>query len=97
MVFESFCERSAFPVALRTFGERALPGGDCRCWRTGRGLADLHVNDGQALPLAFSERGDVRADGALALTASLTPPGFANTPETARLFPGFYPSMPGPS
>ena len=52
MVFEPLGERPAFPVALRALGERALPGGDRRCRRAGRGLADLHVNDGQALPLA---------------------------------------------
>lgn len=50
--------------------------------------------DGQPLPLSTCQRGAAHIEGALALTASLTPPGFADSPETARLFPGLYPALP---
>jgi ubiquinone/menaquinone biosynthesis C-methylase UbiE len=53
--------------------------------------------DGRELPLSACERGEAREGGALALMASLTPPGFANAPDTARLFPALYPSLPVPS
>lgn len=50
--------------------------------------------DGRPLPLFVCERGGASPEGPLRFTASLTPPGFPNTPETERLFPALYPSMP---
>lgn len=50
--------------------------------------------DGQPLPLFVCDRGDALPAGPLRFTASLTPPGFPNAPETERLFPALYPAMP---
>ena len=52
MAFEPFGERPALPVALRALDYCAPPGRDRGCRRAGRGLADFHVDDGQALPFA---------------------------------------------
>jgi ubiquinone/menaquinone biosynthesis C-methylase UbiE len=52
--------------------------------------------DGQPLPLLLFQQGNAPAEGPVEFMASLTPPGFANEAETARLFPNLYPAHPVP-
>jgi len=50
--------------------------------------------DGEPLPLGGCLRGLALPRGELQVVASLTPPGFGNDAETARLFPALYPDRP---
>ena len=43
--------------------------------------------------IMICERGNAPADGPVEVMASLTPPGFANEADTARLFPVLYPTQ----